>query len=119
MTLKQARRQLEQLGFVFPKDNKCLDGTIRWAYQSPETKYSGIHHFQPLFRDVFIGKAKGGFYVTSHIKGKMRHYRCRYWYDADILNIFGHGSTLQMAIDSFVANFNTRTYNITSDLGVR
>jgi hypothetical protein len=111
MKLKEARKQLERMGFIFPKENKCLDGTYRWGYKSPEDHNTGKNHFQPTFRDVFIGKAKGGFYITSHIKGKMRQYRCRYWYDTSILNIFGHGSTLQAAVDSFVAYFNTRTYN--------
>ena len=111
MTLKNARKQIEQLGFTFPKENKCMDGTYRWGQKPPERHSTGKNHFRPWFRDVFIAKAKGGWYVTSHIKGQMRQYRCRYWNDASILNIFGHGSTLQIAVDSFVTNFNSGTYN--------
>lgn len=111
MTFTKARKQLEALGFRFPKENKCMDGTIRWGFQTPEPYGTGKNEFHPSIRDVFFAGAKGGFYVTSHIKGKMRRFRCQTWNDVDIANIFGGGTTLQKAIDQFVSNFNTQNYN--------
>lgn len=93
------------MGFTF------LKGT-QWGQQTPEPYDTGKDHFIPQMRDVFIGTAKGGFYVTSHLKGKMRQFRCRTWFDTDVGNIFGGGSTLQEAISEFVANFLSKTYNI-------
>lgn len=113
MTLAQARKQLEFYGFNFPTHARCIDRTLRWGYQSSEPYNTGKDEFRAKFRDVFIAKTKTGFYVTSHIKGTMRRYRSRTWHETDIANIFGHGTTLQMAIDQFITNFVSLNYNIT------
>ena len=43
----------------------------------PAENYAvGKDHFVSKFRSVFIGHVKTGWYVTSHIHGRMRPYRC-------------------------------------------
>lgn len=107
MTYLQTRNKLKQLGFIFshPKINP------NWGTHAAEPYNVGKDHFYPIYRDVFIGKAKGGYYVTSHIHGNMRQYRCRNTYQRRIANIYGGGSTLQEAIREFCTNFISRTYN--------
>ena len=63
MTYLQTRNKLKQLGFIFshPKINP------NWGTHAAEPYNVGKDHFYPIYRDVFIGKAKGGYYVTSHI----------------------------------------------------
>jgi len=84
----------------------------------PENYNTGKHHFKPQFRFIYIssecypGTDKSFFYITSHIKGQMRHYRCQTWYDTDIANIFASGKTLEEAIQKFTHNFNNKIYNI-------
>lgn len=112
MTLTQARKTLEALGFTFPKEARCLDRTLRWGHKTPEAYDTGKNVFNPSMRDVFIAPCKGGYYVTSHIRGKMRRYRCRTWNDTTIANIFGGGKTLAEAIGNFVDNFKSQTYNV-------
>ncbi len=112
MNYAEARKQLKALGFTFPKDARCTDGTIRWGRKAPEPFNTGKNHFEPTFRDVFIAPCQGGYYVTSHIHGQMRRYRCRYWNETTIVNIFGGGKTLSEAVTKFVDNFKSKTYNV-------
>ena len=104
MTMKQVIKRLTLLGF------SMTHGT--WGSQSPEAYNVKPDHFIPLFRDVFVGKSVGGYYVTSHIKGKMRRYRCREWFETTVGNIFGGGSTLEQAMLEFEVNFRNKIYNV-------
>ena len=99
---------LPSLGFTMnPSGANCVDfGRIE-----AEPYNVGKDHFQPFFRHVFIGKCKGGYYVTSHINGNMRKYRCRIQYEAKIGNIFGGGKTRRQAIERFAENFRNKSYN--------
>jgi hypothetical protein len=108
MNRYQAVKQLTQLGFEFPKE-----GGGNWGRQAPEFYDVGKHHFRPRFRDVFFAPAVGGWYVTSHIHGIWRNYRCRRECETTIANIFGGGLTLEIAIREFVKNFTSKTQNIT------
>jgi len=71
-------------------------------------------------RDVYIGHMypnqpdKEFWYITSHIKFKARKYRGRTSYEAEILNIFGSGKTLEDAMTRFEHNFRNKIYNVTA-----
>jgi hypothetical protein len=84
---------------------------------TPEPYDTGKDHFKPAFRSIYIssemykGTAKSFFYITSHIHGSMRLYRHRYWYDADIANIFASGKTLEEAVIQFTNNLTHLNYN--------
>jgi len=103
MTTKQAIARLTKLGFSMTRG--------KWGSQSPELYSVKPHHFKPMFRDVFIGTVGNGFYITSHIKGSMRRYRCRTWFETTVGNIFGSGSTLELAMMEFESNFRNKVYN--------
>ena len=83
----------------------------------PENYDTGKHHFEPKFRYVYVSsKCNSGtdlpfFYITSNIAGKMRRYRCWYWYETSIANIFASGTTLEEAIKKFNRNFSHKIYN--------
>ena len=105
--MRQAIKRLVALGFQMG-----MARIPRWGWITPEFYPVGKDHFTPKTRDVFIGKAKGGYYVTSHLRGTMRRYRCRQVNkDCDIANIFGGGKTLQEAIDQFCTKFEAKIYN--------
>ena len=110
MNIKQASQKLSLLGFQMGIDNTPMNfGTIVSEPFFPV----GAADFKPIFRHVFIGKCHKGYYVTSHIKGyvRMKWERCEP-YEAEYRNIFGGGSTLKEAIDTFVSNFKAKRYNI-------
>lgn len=111
MTLRQARARLSKIGFTFDPAFRCMDGTLRFGFTQAETVDVGKHHFNPRNRDIYIASCNDGFYVTSHVRGIMRRYRCRHWEPTQIKNIFGGGATLKEAIDKFCANFESKTYN--------
>ena len=77
----------------------------------------GKNHFKPLYRSVYISSEmypsteKNFIYITSSIHGRMRLYRHRNWFDAEIGNIFASGKTLNEAIKKFEYNFKHKTYN--------
>ena len=105
MTFTQARKRLEKLGFG--------EWIGTWGCKAPESYDCKSDHFVPRNRDVFFAKCNDGYYVTSHIRGKLRRYRCKTWYnDVDKANIFGGGKTLREAIEVFEKNFLSKTYNI-------
>jgi hypothetical protein len=107
MTILQAKNKLQSLGFEFPFDD-CNFGTTK-----AENYDFGRDHFEPRNRQVFIGKCRGGWYVTSHIKGMMCRYRCRTIYETNIANIFGGGQTLAIAVKDFSRCFTAKLYNTT------
>lgn len=81
---------------------------------APEPYDVGRDHFTPSRRTVFVGKAKGGYYVTSHIHGMMRPYRCRRVGEATVGNVFGKGKTKREAVMDFLRNFTAtpKVYNV-------
>lgn len=98
---------LANAGFTMTQDNF---GTI-----APEPYNVGKDHFALKFRDVFIGETfNHEFYVTSHIHGTMRLYRCRNSYETTIANIFGMGKTAKEAVKDFINHFTAtpKVYNI-------
>ena len=110
MTLSKAIQRLKTLGFNI-SPSQASDSV--WGRQEPETfDFSPSHITSTPFRDVFIGKAKGGWYVTSHIKFKGRIYRHRHEQNFEILNIFGGGKTLEDAMLEFEVNFRSKTFNV-------
>ena len=114
MNIPQAIARLKKLGFDMSHET--------WGTIEAEPYDVGKNHFTPRWRDVFLGKCLNGYYVTSHIKGMMRHYRCRQAYEVDIGNIFGGGATLKEAFDKWEANFRNKVYNTqanpSSDAGI-
>ncbi len=109
MTIKQAVKRLEALGFDMSKPRHNFVGTSRYGAQSAEPFDFGKNHVLTTpFRDVFFAECIGGWYVTSHIKFQARDYRRRHIYQADIRNIFGGGSTLQEAIEQFETDFKAK-----------
>lgn len=107
MTRKQAIKRLQSLGFEISKDPY-----FTWGKMAPEPYDMKPHHFTPWFRDVSMGKAVGGYYITSSIKGTMRRYRCRKLHSAHVGNIFGKGTNLELAMADFEHNFNNKIYNV-------
>jgi hypothetical protein len=108
MTLIQAIKRLSNLGFEMGTQD-----VAHWGKKFPEKFSFEPHHVLTRpFRDVFIGEAKGGWYITSNIHFEARRYRYRYTYMARIKNIFGHGKTLNEAVNDFTKNFKTLTYNV-------
>jgi hypothetical protein len=108
--MKQASNELAKLGFNMGVDNT----PFYFGTMTPEPFWPvRAAQWKPLFRHVFIGTCVDGFYITSHIKGYLRekYERCEP-YEMDFRNIFGGGSTLKEAIDIFISNFASKTYNI-------
>ena len=103
MTPKQ---MLQKAGFEMTSN---VYGTI-----TPEPYNVGKDHFTPNQRNVFIGETfNHHFYVTSHIYGAMRGYRCRNTeHGVKIGNIFGMGKTAIEATKDFIKNFQAKNYNI-------
>jgi hypothetical protein len=100
---------LPSLGFKMnPPGSDCAD----FGTQPAEPYNVGKDHFTPDFRSVFVGKAKGGYYVTSHICGNLRRYRCQRVESATVGNIFGGGKTRREALLNFAADFQNKTYNV-------
>jgi len=102
------KEMLESVGFKMSQVNF---GTTR-----PEPIDVGKDHFAPRFRDVFIGETfNHHFYVTSHIHGLYRGYRCRLYnaYEKTLMNIFGMGTTAEQAVQDFINHFtaNPKVYN--------
>lgn len=109
ITITQVRQRLAALGFEMGKY-----GTPNWGMMTPELFTHGtVHVLSKPFRDVFIGKAKGGWYITSHIKFSARRFRARLHntYTEEMKNIFGMGKTLKDVIQDFENNFNLKVYN--------
>jgi len=112
MTISQASKRLTTLGFTMnpPGANSINFGTMAAEpFESP-----GIHVLSTPSRSVYIGKCKSGWYITSTIHFKARMHRARLYntFDSRRLNIFGGGSTLELAMMTFEANFRTKTYNV-------
>lgn len=111
MKITQARKQLTILGFTMnPHGAECKN----WGRKTPEQFHTSHHILSSPFRDVFIGKARGGWYVTSHIKFTARRFRARLHnaFDHSTANIFGGGKTLAKAMEIFTSNFNRGFYNV-------
>ena len=112
--LTEANKLLIEAGFDCntQPDSPSIWGTVRFESFNHE-KHIGKHHFTPDHRDVFVGEAVGGWYVTSNIIGKFRGYRCRTVdHHHKILNIFGHGKTPVEAVQMFLTNFKSKRYNV-------
>lgn len=100
---------LPSLGFKMnPSGADCAD----FGTQPAEPYNVGKDHFTPSFRSVFVGKCKGGYYVTSHIQGEFRRYRARRTESATFGNIFGGGKTRRQALLQFADNFKAKKYNV-------
>jgi hypothetical protein len=111
MNSRQAAKRLTALGF---KINPPGAGCQRYGTTTPELFTTDLHVLSVPFRDVFFARAKGGWYVTSHIKFTARRRRARLYntFGAELKNIFGHGRTLELAIKDFENNYNLKVYNI-------
>ncbi len=112
MTISQASARLTTLGFSM---NPTGANLINFGTMEAETfVHPGVHILSTPRRDVYIGKCKGGWYITStiHFKAHKRRARIYNTFDARRLNIFGGGSTLEMAMMEFESNFRTKTYNV-------
>jgi hypothetical protein len=111
--MKTSRQMLAQVGFEF--DERILAAMMAgrlWGKTEAEPYNVGKNHFTPRFRSVFIGEcANGSFYVTSHIHGEWRGYRCRHKEDVSIANIFASGKTELEAVEKFIHNFTNKIYN--------
>ena len=91
---------------------------------APETyQINSKDTFTPWMRTVFVGQcsreAGGGFYITSHIRGRLHRHRsrcCAVVVAVEIANIFGGGCTLTEALKNFADNFTAspKIYNRTS-----
>ena len=113
MTLQQARKALNKLGFKFKHKN--MNGTYRFGEKCPEHINLHPNHFEPKFRKVWISKEARGncrdkinginFLVSGHIRGKFRKYRSRNFYDKDVGYISGLGRTLKEAVDNYVTSY--------------
>jgi len=103
---------LHKAGFALAPPGPLLTGIH--ATIAPEPVNLSPDHFAPKLRHLFVGKAKGGYYVTSSIYGTMRRYRCRRSEDAQVANIFGKGKTQLAAVRDFLANFTAtpKRYNV-------
>jgi hypothetical protein len=118
MILIEAIKILSDLGFHMGADDKNVTS---WGQMEAEPFDIGKDHVvtEPYpnviiggpCRNVFIGQAVNGWYVTSHIRFSCRRYRCRRIELREIKNIFGGGKTLEEAVNNFVHNFKTKTYN--------
>lgn len=105
MNIKQAANRLSsKLGFTM------ID---KWGKKTPEVFVTPYHILSTPFRDVFIGKCKGGWYITSHIifTARRKYSRSHNTFQHCTNNIFGSSRTLKEAIESFEQNFKTLTYN--------
>jgi hypothetical protein len=110
MTLKQARKELEKLGFRFT--------TPHWGTMPPEEFTNDLiacNHWKPSGRDVYIAnRYDKGVYITSSIHGMFRRYKARYYneYRREFGNIFAYGKTLQEAVKNFIRDFTNKNYNV-------
>ena len=111
MNLTEALTLLKTAGFNAEISDNCIHGTIPHENFDKE-KYVGKHHFKPEKRDVFLGISKYAWYVTSHIKGVRRRYRCRTEYDSQILNIFAYDENPVEAVKKFLHLWQNKTYNL-------
>ena len=109
---QKAIKQLSKLGFKFDPPDGIFKLSGHFGTIKAEPYDLRPDHFTPKMRDVFFAKAKGGWYVTSHIYGTIRHYRCRNTDETTVANIFGLGKTLPKAIADFKTNFTSKTYNV-------
>ena len=107
-----AKEMLEKAGFDMKPAGVTFDD---WGKIAPEPYDVGKDHFTPEFRDVYIGGTfDNRFYVTSHIYGEYRKYRCRRKNSGfSIGNIFGKGKTKEEAVKNFLKNFTAvpKIYN--------
>ena len=104
-------KEFEKLGFDVMKKDKLMSELSVFGIIPAEPYNVGKNHFAPTYRSVFFGTAKGGYYITSGIHGKMRLYHCRSTEDTEIGNIFGHGKTIKEALKNFAYNFTNKIYN--------
>jgi hypothetical protein len=110
--LTEANKLLIEAGFdcnIRP-DTPSILGSI-----DAEQHDVGKDHFTDTYRDLFVGEAIGGWYVTSHIVGEFRGYRRRrntIDHNHKILNVFGHGKTPVEAVQMFLTNFKSKRYNV-------
>ena len=119
MTLQQARKQLEKIGFTFDTNHKTLEGSIRFGTCNSEKYDVSPNHFTPKFRHVWISSKNkhydpvtlNRFHVSSSIKGVYRKYRSKNSFETDLGNIFGIGKTLEEAVNDFVSLLKSKTYN--------
>jgi hypothetical protein len=104
MNIRQAAEFLTGLGFTMnPMGADCPT----WGRKPAEVFATPHHILSTPFRDVFIGKVRSGWYVTSNIKFKARRKRARLYntFDHHMANIFGSGDTLLKAMINFETNF--------------
>ncbi len=114
----KAIRLLESVGFRINED-AMNDPHITGIFGNKTAEPVNLHphHFVPVGRDVYVGKAKGGYYVTSHLSGELRLFRQHKKntdFNAKVCNVFGKGKTQLAAVKDFVANFTATPirYNV-------
>ena len=118
MTLKQARRELEKLGFRFDPKHKTLFGHLRFGTTDAEFYDVAPDHFVTKFRDVWISnknphfnpKTMMRFDISSNIVGKWRKYRTQKSYTVNAANIFSMGKNLTEAVQNFKKDFNSKRH---------
>jgi hypothetical protein len=111
MNSQQAAKRLTALGF---KMNPTGANCPRFGTTTPELFTTDLHVVSVPFRDVFFARAKGGWYVTSHIKFTARRRRARLYntFECHMKNIFGHGRTLELAIMDFVKEYTFKVHGV-------
>jgi len=109
MTLELAKQEIAKLGFTFNSPD-CE----KWGTMPAEPYTNDLiknNHWTPLYRSVYIGDTYpiGGPYITSSIHGNFRRYKTRKYntYMREFANIFGHGATLELAVQDFVNKFKS------------
>ena len=104
MNLKQAKQRFARLGFVFNNSD-----VPNWGRRdlTEAFDFTPNHLLNIPYRDVYIGKAVGGWYISSHINFRGRLYRHRSYNAAwmNRRNIFGLGDNLRAAVYDFEAQF--------------
>lgn len=121
MTLNQARRRLEKLGFEFPEGGKDSKGNRRMGFRYTKEKVNvGLDSFGQKFRTVWISEKNPNFdprtnvrfLVSGHLQGERRGYRCHKHntYSSQINYVHGLGTTLEEAVNNFVSDFESKGY---------
>lgn len=118
MRISQALSRLTKLGFTVGH----VPHASHWGKKDVEPEFfqrKGIEQFHvikgkhepELHRDVYIGKCKNGWYVTSSIVFTRKNFACRNSFLCKMMNVYGGGKTLQSAMDIFEDNLLHRNYN--------
>ena len=104
MNISQAKQKLTKLGFVFNSPD-----VPKWGRRNltESFDFAPNHILNMPYRDVYIGKAKGGWYITSNICFRGRLFRHRSYSTCWMhrRDLFGSGRNLQNTVNDFEAKF--------------